>query len=35
MAIPKNCDECPLTNTCPAPHYCGDGCKYEEIKKEE
>ena len=36
MDIPKNCDECPLTNVCPAPHYCGDGCEYEEeIKKEE
>ena len=30
MDIPKNCDECLYTNICPAPHYGGDGCKYEE-----
>ena len=28
--IPKNCAECPYTNTCPSPHYGGDGCKHEE-----
>lgn len=28
--IPKNCAECPYTNTCPAFHYLADGCKYEE-----
>lgn len=31
--IPKNCAECPYTNTCPSPHYGGDGCKHEEAIK--
>ena len=30
MDIPKNCNECPHTETCPAPHYGADGCKHEE-----
>ena len=30
MDIPKNCDECPTTEICPAPHYGGDGCRHEE-----
>ena len=30
MDIPKNCAECPYTETCPAPHYGADGCKYEK-----
>lgn len=30
MDIPKSCNECPYTDTCPAPHYGGDGCRYEE-----
>lgn len=30
MNIPNNCAECPYTNICPAPHYCGDGCRYEQ-----
>ena len=29
--IPKNCAECPCINTCPAPHYGGSRCKYEEM----
>ena len=28
--IPKNCAECPYTNTCPAPHYGADECKYKQ-----
>lgn len=27
---PNNCAECPHTNTCPAPHYGGDGCRHIE-----
>ena len=30
MDIPKNCAECPYTETCTAPHYGADGCKYEK-----
>lgn len=33
MDIPKNCAECPYTNTCPAFHYGADMCRHEtEIK---
>ena len=30
MSIPENCAECPYTETCPAPHYLADDCKYKE-----
>ena len=30
MNIPKNCSECPNTNTCAAPHYGGSRCAYEK-----
>ena len=30
MNIPKNCSECPNTNTCAAPHYGGFRCQYKE-----
>ena len=30
MDIPKNCAECPNTNTCAAPHYGGSRCEFEE-----
>lgn len=30
MDIPKNCSECPCTSSCPAPHYGGSRCTYEE-----
>lgn len=33
MEAPRNCDECPYTNTCPAPHYGGDRCRYEKVIK--
>lgn len=29
MDIPKNCDECPFTEICHAPHYKADGCAYK------
>jgi hypothetical protein len=30
MNIPNNCNECPNTNTCNAPHYGGSRCEYEK-----
>ena len=30
MEVPKNCGECPHTSSCPAPHYGGSRCQYEQ-----
>lgn len=35
MDIPKSCNECPHTDTCPAPHYGADGCEHEEFINRE
>lgn len=29
MNDPKNCAECPYTETCTAPHYLADECKHK------